>query len=286
MTELAPIISSLPSLRLTVDAHGLLAKKALGQNFLLDSNITDKIIRSSLEAQNKTSFAGSHVYEIGPGPGGLTRSILKAGPQRLTVIEMDDRCIEIMKELQNKTGNIMEIVNGDALKFDFSAAAAQPRQIVSNLPYNVSVPLLTGWLKNIGAYQALTLMFQKEVADRITAPLKTKDYGRISVLAQLQCKITRLFDLNPECFVPAPKIWSSVLLFEPLDTPLDANQIQKLEKLTAQAFAQRRKMIRQSLKSIPLLEQKCAAAGIPLTARPEEISPQQFFCLIRPPLIF
>lgn len=279
MTELAPIISSLPSLRLTVDAHGLLAKKALGQNFLLDSNITDKIIRSSLEAQNRASFAGSCVYEIGPGPGGLTRSILKAGPQHLTVIEMDDRCIEIMKELQSKTGDIMEIVNGDALKFDFSAATTQPRQIVSNLPYNISVPLLTGWLKNIGAYQALTLMFQKEVADRITAPLKTKDYGRISVLAQLQCKITRLFDLNPECFVPAPKIRSSVLLFEPLDNPLDENQIPKLEKLTAQAFAQRRKMIRQSLKSISGLEEKCAAADIPLTARPEEISPQQFFAL-------
>ncbi len=279
MVEPAQIISSLPSLRLTVDAHGLLAKKALGQNFLLDANITDKIIRSSLEAQGRPSFAGTHVYEIGPGPGGLTRSILKAEPQRLTVIEMDDRCIEIMKELRSKTGDVMEIVNGDALRFDFSAVDALPRQIVSNLPYNVSVPLLTGWLRNIGTYQALTLMFQKEVADRISAPIRTKDYGRISVLAQLQCKITRLFDLNPECFVPAPKIWSSVLLFEPVAQPLTSEQIQKLEKLTAQAFAQRRKMIRQSLKSVSGLEEKCAAAGISPTARPEEISPAQFFAL-------
>lgn len=279
MTELAQIISSLPSLRLTVDAHGLMAKKALGQNFLLDSNITDKIIRSSLEAQNKTSFSGSHVYEIGPGPGGLTRSILKASPQELTVIEMDDRCIKIMEEIRDKTGNILKIVNGDALKFNFAQEENLPKQIVSNLPYNISVPLLTHWLADIGKYTGLTLMFQKEVADRITAPLRTKDYGRISILAQLQCKITRLFDLNPECFVPAPKIWSSVLLFEPLPTPLTAEQIQKLEKLTAQAFAQRRKMIRQSLKSIPGLEEKCAAAAIPLTARPEEISPAQFLAL-------
>lgn len=276
MPELAQIIASLPSLRLTVDAHGLMAKKTLGQNFLLDSNITDKIIRSSLEAQNKKSFSGCHVYEIGPGPGGLTRSILKAEPQQLTVIEMDERCVKIMEEIRGKTGDIMEIVNGDALKYDFAQTEELPKQIISNLPYNISVPLLTRWLADISRYNALTLMFQKEVADRITAPLRTKDYGRISILAQLQCKITRLFDLNPECFVPAPKIWSSVLLFEPLPQPLAPAQIQKLEKLTAQAFAQRRKMIRQSLKSIPELEQKCAAAGIPLTARPEEISPRQF----------
>ncbi len=279
MAELKQIIASMPSLRLTVEAHGLMAKKTLGQNFLLDSNITDKIIRTSLDNQHRKSFAGMHIYEIGPGPGGLTRSILKATPDKLTVIEMDERCIGIMEELRAKTGNIMEIINGDALKFDFGHTENIPRQIISNLPYNVSVPLLTGWLKNIDRFAALTLMFQKEVADRITAPLCTKDYGRLSVLAQLQCKITRLFDLNPECFVPAPKIWSTILLFEPAATPLTTPQINKLEKLTMQAFAQRRKMIRQSLKSVPALEAKCAAAGIPLTARPEEISPQQFLSL-------
>ena len=276
MSELSQIISTLPSLRLTVDAHGLMAKKALGQNFLLDSNITDKIIRSSLDAQNKKSFSDDHVYEIGPGPGGLTRSILKANPQKLTVIEMDERCINIMEEIRDKTGNVLEIVNDDALRFDFTQQEKYPKQIVSNLPYNISVPLLTGWLKNIKEYSALTLMFQKEVADRITAQLRTKDYGRISILAQLQCKITRLFDLNPECFVPAPKIWSTVLLFEPQPNPLTLTQIKKLESLTTQAFAQRRKMIRQSLKSISDLEQKCATIGISLTSRPEEISPQQF----------
>lgn len=276
MSELSQIISTLPSLRLTVDAHGLMAKKALGQNFLLDSNITDKIIRSSLDAQNKKSFSDDHVYEIGPGPGGLTRSILKANPRKLTVIEMDERCINIMEEIRDKTGNVLEIVNDDALRFDFTQQEKYPKQIVSNLPYNISVPLLTGWLKNIKEYSALTLMFQKEVADRITAQLRTKDYGRISILAQLQCKITRLFDLNPECFVPAPKIWSTVLLFEPQPNPLTLTQIKKLESLTTQAFAQRRKMIRQSLKSISDLEQKCATVGISLTSRPEEISPQQF----------
>ena len=138
MSELSQIISTLPSLRLTVDAHGLMAKKALGQNFLLDSNITDKIIRSSLDAQNKKSFSDDHVYEIGPGPGGLTRSILKANPQKLTVIEMDERCINIMEEIRDKTGNVLEIVNDDALRFDFTQQEKYPKQIVSNLPYNIS----------------------------------------------------------------------------------------------------------------------------------------------------
>lgn len=276
MIELKNIIESLPSLKLTVDAHDLMAKKALGQNFLLDSNITDKIIRASLDAQGKESFAGSTVFEVGPGPGGLTRAILKAEPHKLTVIEMDDRCIKIMQEIQEKAGQRLEIITGDALKFDFAEAKAENKNIISNLPYNISVPLLTGWLYQISNYQSLTLMFQKEVADRICAPTRTKDYGRLSVLAQLQCKITKLLDLNPNCFVPAPKIWSSVLLFEPLPTPLKQEQIKKLEKLTAMAFGQRRKMIRQSLKLIPELEAKCAELGIALTARAEELTPEQF----------
>ncbi len=272
-------IKSLPSLRLTVEAHGLLAKKSLGQNFLLDSNITDKIISKTLQLQKKTSFSQSHVFEIGPGPGGLTRSIIKSTPYKMTVIELDERCIKIMEEMKSKVGDMLNIVNQDALAYDFNTNDNFPKHIISNLPYNISVPLLTKWLKDISQYQSLTLMFQKEVADRIIANTRTKDYGRISIISQLQCKVTRLFDLNPECFTPAPKIWSSVLLFEPLPTHLSSKEIDKLEKLTAQAFSMRRKMIRQSLKSIKNLDSICEQIGITTSMRPEEITPLQFLDL-------
>ena len=272
-------LASLPSLKLTVDAYGLLAKKALGQNFLLDGNITEKIVRLSLKAQNMTSFVGAHLFEIGPGPGGLTRAALGAQPQKMTVIELDERCIKIMQDIQAKTGSILEIINQDALAYDCSFDEPLQKHIISNLPYNISVPLLTKWLNEIKSYKSLTLMFQKEVADRIMAPIKTKDYGRLSVLAQLQCRITKLMDLNPECFTPAPKIWSSVLLFEPLENTLTTDEIKSLEKLTAQCFSMRRKMIRQSLKAIKNLDECCASIGISPTMRPEEITPQQFLQL-------
>lgn len=276
--KLAEIVESLPSLKTTVEAHRLMATKALGQNFLLNQNITDKIIRSSLDKQSLADFSGALVFEIGPGPGGLTRAILKANPDKLTVIEMDSRCVTIMEELQAKTGRVISIENADALKYQFQTSGL-PTHIISNLPYNISVPLLIKWLYQIDCYKSLTLMFQKEVADRILAPTRCKDYGRVSVLAQLQCKISRLFDLNPECFVPAPKIWSSVLLFQPQSKTLSSQQITSIEKLTSMAFAQRRKMIRQSLKSLPNLESACLAAGVELTARPEEITPEQFLIL-------
>lgn len=270
----------LPSLRATVEAHGLLAKKALGQNFLLDSNITGKIIRLSLNAQKLPDYHGAVVYEVGPGPGGLTREILRAEPDKLTVIEMDDRCIAIMQEIKAKVGERLQIINGDALRQNFADLEQVPRHIVSNLPYNISVPLLVGWLKEIKNFASLTLMFQKEVADRIMAPVGSKNYGRISILSQLLCKVEKLFDLNPECFVPAPKIWSSVLLFTPLeDNNLSAKDIAGIEKLSALAFGQRRKMIRQSLKSIPNLEKICGDLQIPLTSRAEQITPNQFLTI-------
>lgn len=272
-------ISQLPSLKATVDAHGLMAKKALGQNFLLDRNITDKIIRMSLDVQGKKSFEGDNVFEIGPGPGGLTRSILSEEPKKLTVVEMDDRCISIMEEIKEKTGERLNIINGDAMKQDFSTMDSQPRHIVSNLPYNISVPLLIGWLKKIESFDSLTLMFQKEVADRIMAKTRTKDYGRVSILAQLLCKIDKLFDINPECFVPAPKIWSTVLVFRPLHSKISLEQIEKIEKITNAAFGQRRKMIRHSLKSIPNLDEVLSELDIPNTLRAEELSPEQFLAL-------
>lgn len=272
-------MNELPSLRETVEQHGLLAKKSLGQNFLLDMNITDKIIRTSLEAQHIADFHGQCVYEIGPGPGGLTRAVLKAEPDLLTVIEMDSRCIEIMHELKDIYGAKMQIVEGDALKYPFDEKSVLPKNIVSNLPYNISVPLLTSWLKNMRQFNSLTLMFQKEVAERITAEPGNKNYGRLSVLAQLTCKIKLLFNLNPNCFVPAPKIWSSVLLFQPLAEIPDAAVLTKVEKLTELAFGQRRKMLRQSLKSIADLENICTRLGIDTKLRAENLNPEQFLSL-------
>lgn len=272
---------SLLSLRETVESHGLMAKKALGQNFLLDRNITDKIIRLSLEKQNKKDFSGEYVFEVGPGPGGLTRAVLEADPQKLTVVEMDERCIEIMNDLKKIVGERLEIINGDAMKINFAEKGPAPRNIVSNLPYNISVPLLTGWLKQIENFSSLTLMFQKEVADRICAPTNCKDYGRISVLSQLQCRIERLFELNPNCFVPAPKIWSTVLLFQPLHSNISQEEITKIEKITALAFGQRRKMIRQSLKSLPGIKEKLQQLQIPETFRAEQLTPAQYLQLAK-----
>ncbi|MDO4184477.1 MAG: 16S rRNA (adenine(1518)-N(6)/adenine(1519)-N(6))-dimethyltransferase RsmA [Rhodospirillales bacterium] len=266
----------LPTLRETVNFYGLMANKALGQNFLLDSNITDKIIRQSLSRQNIHDFKNFNIIEIGPGPGGLTRSILGAEPSSLTVVEMDPRCIKIMEDLRAETDTPMSIINGDAMLFNPTKNIASPRQIISNLPYNVSVPLLLKWLTQIKDLSALTLMFQKEVAERITAPTHSKDYGRVSIIAQLTCSIQKLFDLNPECFTPAPKIWSSVLLFQPLENAISAANIAKIEKITALAFGQRRKMLRQSLKSINNISDKLEQIGIAPTARAEEVSPQKF----------
>lgn len=272
-------MTELPSLRETVDSHGLMAKKALGQNFLLDQNVTDKIIRSSLAARGIPDFSGEDVFEIGPGPGGLTRAVLKTNPHSLTVIEMDERCIEIMQELRTVCGTTLQIVNGDALEFDFGLKTERPKSIVSNLPYHISVPLLLGFLRQMRNFNSLTLMFQKEVAERISAEPNNKNYGRLSVISQLVCKVKPLFNLNPNCFVPTPKIWSSVLLFLPQENIPTAEEFKKLEKITEAAFGQRRKMIRQSLKILPNLEKACEIAGVSLTDRAENITPKQYLIL-------
>lgn len=267
------------TLKETVEYYGLMAKKSLGQNFLLDQNITDKIIRLSLEKQGLKDFFGINVFEVGPGPGGLTRAVLANRPEKLTVVEMDERAVRIMEDLRNYASCPLEIINADAMSIDFSGLGFAPRQIISNLPYNISVPLFIGWLKQMPAFAAMTLMFQKEVAERITAPIKTKDYGRVSVLAQLTCRIDKLFDLPPSCFVPAPKVWSSVLLFRPKAEIPSLSMLEKVEKITALAFGQRRKMIRQSLKAFSGLEQACAMAGVEMTMRAEEISPEKYLLL-------
>lgn len=267
------------TLKQTIEDYGLMAKKALGQNFLLNQNITDKIIKLSLEKQHLENFNAFHVLEIGPGPGGLTRAVLNALPKTLTVIEADERCIAIMNDLKQQTHIPMQILHEDALKINIASLNMPNIQIVSNLPYHISVPLLTNWLKQTDSISALTLMFQQEVAERITAPVKTKAYGRLSVISQLVCKIDKLLTLNPECFVPAPKIYSSVLLFTPLNNRPSVEILEKVEVLTSLAFSQRRKMIRQSLKTIQNIEKICEQLNIPLTVRAEEISPQQYLMM-------
>lgn len=260
-----------------VDKYGLMAKKTLGQNFLLDSNITDKIVRLSLKAQGLDDFLGQNVYEVGPGPGGLTQAVLRQNPDKFTVIEMDERCLNILGEIKEFYPQL-NIVNGDALKYDWDSEFVSNGKyhIVSNLPYNISVVLLMNWLMKIDNYKSLTLMFQKEVADRITADVGTKDYGRVSVIAQLQCEVTKLFDLAPTCFVPAPKIWSSVLLFKPYENSLSTEMLKKIEMLTGLAFGQRRKMIRQSLKSVSGITECLEDLGISGELRAENLSPYQY----------
>lgn len=260
-----------------VEKYGLMAKKTLGQNFLLDSNITDKIMRLSLKEQGLDNLLGQQVYEVGPGPGGLTQAVLRQNPDKFTVVEMDERCLSILGEIKEFYPQL-NVINGDALKYDWNKEFENNGKyhIVSNLPYNISVVLLMNWLMNVDNYKSLTLMFQKEVADRITADISTKDYGRVSVIAQLQCEIVKLFDLPPTCFVPAPKIWSSVLLFKPRENTLDEEILKKVEKLTGLAFGQRRKMIRQSLKSINGIMECLDSLGISGELRAENLSPEQY----------
>lgn len=260
----------------TVQDEGLLAKKALGQNFLLDQNVTDKIVSLSLEAQNLQDLSNDIVLEIGPGPGGLTRALIKKNPKILNVIEKDERFVKIMEALKEETSAEINIFNQDALLFDIQTLGSENLQIFSNLPYNISVPLLMNWLQNLEYISVMTLMFQKEVAERLTAPIKTKDYGRISVAAQLLCHVQKLWTLSPSYFTPAPKVSSTVLLLKPLKERPTADIFKKVEKLTTLAFEMRRKMIRQSLKSIPNLNEICDRVGVPTTVRAEEITPQKY----------
>ena len=260
-----------------VEKYGLMAKKTLGQNFLLDANITDKIMRLSLKEQDVSDLSNDKYIEVGPGPGGLTQAVLRQNPNKLTVIEMDERCLNILEEIKAFYPQL-DIVSGDALKFDWDAHIEREGKchIVSNLPYNISVVLLTNWLVQIDKFKSLTLMFQKEVGDRILAVPGTKDYGRISVLAQLQCEVVKLFDLPPTCFVPAPKIWSSVLLFKPRADTYSKEILDKVEMLTGLSFGQRRKMIRQSLKGVKGIFEIFEELKINPELRAENLTPEQY----------
>ncbi len=269
-------MSDLPPLRDIIEAHGLGAKKSLGQHFLLDLNLTAKIARGA------GVTAGDHVLEIGPGPGGLTRALLAAGAH-VTAIERDARCIDALADLSEHYPGCLNVVEDDALKADEIAVLGEnvPVIIVANLPYNISTELLIKWLKaGAGLWSSMTLMFQKEVADRILAAPGSKTYGRLSVIAQAASRPARAFDLPARAFTPPPKVTSTVLNFAPLKPACD---LAALEIVTAAAFGQRRKMLRSSLKALfaTRLDSALDAVGIAPTQRAEEISVPDFMALAR-----
>lgn len=272
-------LDSLPPLRNVIAAHGLSARKALGQNFLLDLNLTRRIARAG------GPLAGCHVVEIGPGPGGLTRALLMEGALHVTAIERDRRALPALQEIAAAAPGRLSVIEGDALAFDYSALrAGEPVRIVANLPYNVATPLLTRWLSTEPwppYWLSLTLMFQREVAERIVAPPGTRTYGRLAVLSQWRTRPKILFDLPARAFTPSPRVASSVVRFEPIPDPQPIS-VSAVEAVTAAAFGQRRKMLRSSLRTLfsdpePVLLE----TGIAPTMRAEDLSVDQFLRLAR-----
>lgn len=267
-------ISSLPPLRDVIAQHGLRAEKKFGQNFLLDLNITDKIARAAGD------LAGKHVIEIGPGPGGLTRSLLLAGAAHVTAIEFDPRAIVALSSLRDASAGRLTLIEGDALAQDVTRLVDAPRVIVANLPYNIATPLLTGWLAQLrnqpGCFDAMILMFQKEVALRITAPPGSEEFGRLGIVSQWLCQVDRVFDLPPSAFTPPPKVTSSIVRFRPRTLPADAPSFSAVERVTAAAFGQRRKMLKSCLKSLPGLLER---TGIDGNKRAEELAVGDFIRL-------
>lgn len=272
--------TSLPPLKEVIARYGLSAKKTLGQNFILDTNLLDKIVRSSKQ-RDPVPFETGTVIEVGPGPGGVTRAILENGAKALTVIEKDERCLELLQDIQSAFPGRLTVLNTDALNVAADQLGSAPRSVIANLPYNVGTLLLTGWLKRIEAFSSFTLMFQKEVALRLTARPKTPDYGRLSIITQWLCETEILFAVPPSCFVPPPKVTSAVVFLKPRKHPLAPARLDLLEKVTAAAFNQRRKMLRSSLKPLGNPEELCAAANVPVTARAEEIGIEAFCAMAR-----
>ena len=272
-------VDSLPPLREVIRRHELSARKSLGQNFLLDLNLTGRIARAA------GPLAGVTVLEVGPGPGGLTRALLAEGAARVIAVERDERAIAALGEIAEHYPGRLCVVAGDAMTFDIAPyLGAAPARVVANLPYNIASALLVSWLTAEPWppwYDRLTLMFQREVAERIVAEPGSKTYGRLSVLAGWRTEAKILFDIAPSAFVPPPKVTSSLVQLVPRSAPLACDR-HALERVTAAAFGQRRKMLRASLKSlgvdpIPLLED----AGIDPTARAEDIGTQGFVALAR-----
>jgi 16S rRNA (adenine1518-N6/adenine1519-N6)-dimethyltransferase len=264
-------VAALPPLRETIAKHGLDARKRFGQHFLLDLNLTRRIARAAAPLESGTTI------EIGPGPGGLTRALLIEGAGRVVAIEVDPRALGALDELREAAEGRLEVIEADALRIDPAHFGPAPRRIVANLPYNISTALLVRWLHAADAIADMVLMFQKEVVDRLAAAPRTKDYGRLSVLAQHVCEVRRLFDVAPSAFVPPPKVISAVAHLTPRPASERLTNLAPLEKVTAAAFGQRRKMLRGSLSGlfadpVATLER----LGLSPTARAEELAVGDF----------
>ena len=272
-------IDDLPPLRDVITTHGLDAKKSLGQNFLLDLNLTSKIARLAGD------ISGHDVLEVGPGPGGLTRGLLAAGARRVVALEKDPRCMAALSEISAAYPGRLDVFNADALDFDMRGQLTGPVRVVANLPYNVGTELLVRWLTPKDwppFWSSLTLMFQKEVAERIIAKPGTKAYGRLGILAQWKSTPSVVMELPPEAFTPPPKVHSAVVHLEALAQPRFPAPAGLLSSTVAMAFNQRRKMLRSSLKSVaPDIETALRDAGLEPTARAEEISLEGFCALAR-----
>ena len=272
-------IDDLPPLRDVIASHGLDAKKSLGQNFLLDLNLTSKIARLAGD------ISGHDVLEVGPGPGGLTRGLLAAGARRVVALEKDPRCMAALAQIAATYPGRLDVFNADALDFDIRGQLTGPVRVVANLPYNVGTELLVRWLTPKDwppFWSSLTLMFQKEVAERIIAKPGTKAYGRLGILAQWKSNPSVVMELPPEAFTPPPKVHSAVVHLEALAEPRFPAPAGLLSSTVAMAFNQRRKMLRSSLKSAtPDIETALRDAGLEPTARAEEISLEGFCALAR-----
>jgi 16S rRNA (adenine1518-N6/adenine1519-N6)-dimethyltransferase len=265
----------LPPLREIIARYELGARKGLGQNFILDLNLTRRIARAAGPLEQ------SSIVEIGPGPGGLTRALLECGARHVTAIERDTRCIAALHELALAYPGRLTVIEGDALALDPADLVAAPRRIVANLPYNIATPLLISWLRRIRDYESLTLMFQKEVAQRLIARPRSHDYGRLTIVTQWLATVRALFDIPGSAFVPPPKVTSTVVQLVPRPRPLAACSFADLERVTAAAFGQRRKMLRASLRSLGDSARLLEAAGVRPTARAEELTVEEFCALAR-----
>lgn len=266
----------LPPLRETVRAHGLSASKALGQNFLFDEQLLDRI------AALPGDLGGATVFEVGPGPGGLTRALLRAGA-KVIAVERDDRCLPLLAELSDAFGGRLTVVPGDAMAIDADALAGGPYHIVANLPYNVGTALFTRWLEPAAwppQWLSLTLMFQLEVAERIVAPVGTNAYGRLAVLAQWRSHARIAMKVHRSAFTPPPKVMSAIVHVTPADEPEGVDP-RILSKLTEKGFGQRRKMLRQSLKGVAGAIEALDALGIDPTRRAETVSVAEWVALAR-----
>ena len=269
-------VAALLPLREVIARYDLGARKRLGQHFLVDLNLTGRIARAAGKIGEGT------VIEVGPGPGGLTRALLLEGAARVVAVERDARCIEALADLVEAADGRLEIVEGDALEIDIASLGEAPRRVVANLPYNVSVPLLVGWLERAGQIASMTCMFQREVADRITATPGRKSYGRLAVLANWRCRTRKLFDIPARAFTPPPKVVSAVVELIPYDEPPHPCDIAALQTVAAAAFGQRRKMLRRSLGSLGVdTETLLKTADIDPTARAEALDIEQFAALAR-----